>query len=211
MPVHRLFLASAVAALFSLGSAGCAEEPHPEEVWERGQARWREALDHRGEHDPAAATRALADFKYAYASSVGSDRDGMLIDLGKAAFVAGSIDEARAYAEKMLADIPENWNYGNRIHFGNLVLGRIALVDDDLDGAGRYLLAAGNTPGSPQLNSFGPDMALAKALLERGESHTVIRYLELCTEFWVSDRGRLEDWIALIRAGRTPDFRNLRF
>src|SRR5438552_11826605 len=42
------------------------------------------------------------------------------------------------------------------------------------------LIASAKTKGSPQLNSFGPDQDLAAELLERGETKTVIRYLELC-------------------------------
>ncbi len=129
-----------------------------------------------------------------------------------AAFVVGDLDKARMYAEAMLADSPDDWNRGNRVHYGNLVLGRIALADGDLRGAGQYLLAAGRTPGSPQLNSFGPDMALARDLLERGETQTVLRYLALCLEFWEMGQDSLKNWIALIEGGRTPDFgRHLRF
>ena len=34
--------------------------------------------------------------------------------------------------------------------------------------AGKYLVEAAHTPGSPQLNSFGPNVTLAKELLEMG-------------------------------------------
>ena len=85
-------------------------------------------------------------------------------------------------------------------------MGRIALADGDLEEARARLIAAGETPGSPQLNSFGPDMALAKALFERGEKQTVLRYLELCLEFWEMGQDELKNWIALIEGGRTPDF-----
>ena len=55
-------------------------------------------------------------------------------------------------------------------------------------------------------------MALAKALLDQGERQTVVRYLELCLDFWESGQDSLRDWIALVEAGRTPDFsRHLRF
>ena len=60
-----------------------------------------------------------------------------------------------------------------------------------------------------QLNSFGPMMDVAKALLERGEKEAVVRYFELCSQFWNSDRGmaKLAEWIELAMAGKIPDFR----
>lgn len=188
------------------------EPTNPEWAVELGQSRWREARQFPEGWDAAKAGRALADFERAYELSDPSGRGSLLSRLGMAAFVAGDLDKARTYAEAMLDDIPDGWNRGNRIHYGNLVLGRIALSGGDLGGAGQRLLAAGRTPGSPQLNSFGPDMALAKALLERGERQTVLRYLELCLDFWEMGQDRLRNWIALIEAGRTPDFsRHLRF
>ena len=183
----------------------------PEWARELGSIHWRQARSPRGENDPAAAARALTAFERAYELSGGSARGSLLTYLGMAAFVAGDIEKARSHAESMLETIPDDWNKGNRIHTGNLVLGRVALSEGDLAEAGARLIAAGQTPGSPQLNSFGPDMALAKKLLEHGETRAVVRYLELCGNFWEMDRGRLKEWIVLIEAGRTPDFTNLRF
>ena len=188
------------------------EPTNPEWARELGESHWRKARQFPEGWDAALAGRALVTFERAYELSDPSGRGSLLSRLGMAAFVVGDLDKARTYAEAMLADIPDDWNRGNRIHYGNLVLGRIALSDGDLGGAGRHLLAAGRTPGSPQLNSFGPDMALAKDLLNRGETQTVRRYLELCLEFWEMGQDRLRNWIALIEAGRTPDFsRHLRF
>ena len=45
--------------------------------------------------------------------------------------------------------------------------------------ANAYLLAVGRTPGSPQLNSFGPNMALAAELLQKEVRDTVLQYFEL--------------------------------
>ena len=67
------------------------------------------------------------------------------------------------------------------------------------------LLQGGQTPGSPQLNSFGPNMRLAQKLLEQGEAETVVQYLELCGRFWRMDRGQLSQWIKTIQDGGTPD------
>ena len=173
---------------------------------ERGHLRWLEAHNPFEGSDRDGAALALADFERAYELASALERGSLLDDLGKIAFVAGDLEKARGYAEAMLKAIPDDWNGGNRIHYGNLILGRIALADGDLEEARARLIAAGQTPGSPQLNSFGPDMALAKALFERGERQTVLRYLELCLEFWEMGQDELRNWIALIEGGRTPDF-----
>src|SRR5262245_11523301 len=81
----------------------------------------------------------------------------LLTRMAPAALAAGDSVKASDYAKKLLAmavDLPQDWNYGNALHMGNLVLGEIALDSGDLVEAKRYLLQAGNIPGSPQLNSF---------------------------------------------------------
>jgi hypothetical protein len=87
-----------------------------------------------------------------------------------------------------------------------MVLGRVAVRDGDLETAERELLLAGNTPGSPQLNSFGPNMSLAKDLLEQGRSDAVIEYFGLCGKFWEMENGNLRRWSVLAKADETPDF-----
>src|SRR5689334_8752874 len=52
-----------------------------------------------------------------------------LRDAAKAAFETGKIDEAGQYAQELLdlADkFPNDWNNGNAIHDGHMVMGRIA-------------------------------------------------------------------------------------
>jgi len=56
--------------------------------------------------------------------------------------------------------------------------GRSALHGGHLEGARSCLLAAGHTPGSPQLNSFGPSMSFAREMLEAGEREPVLEYLK---------------------------------
>jgi glutathione S-transferase len=82
----------------------------------------------------------------------------------------------------------------------------LALRGGEVAEAKRYLLLAGKTPGSTSLAAQGPNMALARDLLERGESAAVLQYLEECGSFWGGNRGRLAEWMALIRAGLKPDF-----
>lgn len=171
-----------------------------------------ESMLRDGARDPEADKRALAQFELAYELSDELRRGYLLTDLGASAFHAGDIEKAAAYAEEMLEENVKDWNYGNRIHYGNLTLGRIALLGGNIEEAKSRLVAAGETPGSPQLDSFGPDMTLARELLKQGESETVLQYLSLCSDFWELGRRNLKDWIAQIEGGTTPDFGgNLKF
>jgi hypothetical protein len=127
----------------------------------------------------------------------------------KCAFDAGRVEEAGTLADELLklaSEFEENWNYGNAVHDGHLVLGRIALKKGDITEANRQLILAGKTPGSPQLNSFGPDMVLARDLLQHNGSDVVLEYFELCGRFWTLGRERLTAWTEVVRQGRVPDF-----
>jgi tetratricopeptide (TPR) repeat protein len=128
---------------------------------------------------------------------------------------AGSPEKAKSYADELLRLAPKyskDWNYGNALHKGNLTLGRLSLRSGDLENARKYLLEAGRTPGSPQLDSFGPNMTLAKELLEKGERTAVLEYFGLCGNFWKMGGQKLREWSALVKDGITPDFgANLRY
>jgi hypothetical protein len=81
--------------------------------------------------------------------------------------------DGEAAARELLRIYPSfqyDWNYGNAIHYANLVLGRIALRRGDTSSATRYLFRAGGTPGSPQIADYGPDMTLARELLEHAKA-----------------------------------------
>ncbi len=135
-------------------------------------------------------------------------RNPLLPRMTKAAFAAGDWARAERYANEALEAARHGvfWWTGDAIHQGNIVLGRLAMHRSDLEQARRFLLAAGKTPGSSSLASLGPNMALAKDLLDRGESAAVLEYLKESGEFWHADRGKLAEWTALIRAGLKPDF-----
>ena len=127
----------------------------------------------------------------------------------KTAFLAKEYSSAKIHAEELLNLAPkysDDWNYGNAIHDGNMVLGRLAVNSGDLQKGIEHLIAAGKTPGSPQLNSFGPNMSLASDLLEKGEQESVIAYFGLCKKFWRLEDGRLDSWAASIRGGGKPYF-----
>jgi hypothetical protein len=99
-----------------------------------------------------------------------------------------------------------DWNYGNALHNAHLVLGRVALAAQDLADARAELLLAGQTPGSPQLNSFGPDMSLARDLLRAGQRDVVLQYFDLCRRFWEMGGDQLDAWAADVAQGREPQF-----
>lgn len=115
---------------------------------------------------PRAREKALEQYERALRDQTGEKRFYLLTDVAEAAVNAGQPDQAAAYARELLAlaaDFKENWHYGNAIYVGNSVLGLVALENQDPGSAEKYLLAAGQSPGSPQLDSFGPDLALAEA------------------------------------------------
>ena len=158
---------------------------------------------------PASPQEQLAALEEKSAGSNGMKLFYELPELAKRALAAGEADKAEAYAKQLLwmaPDYPKNWNYGNAIFYGNFMLGRVAAQRGTVTQAGQYLLAAGATPGSPQLNTFGPDMTLAKELLEKGQSEVVLQYLALCKNFWKDDYGKLDEWSATVRGGGIPDF-----
>jgi hypothetical protein len=106
----------------------------------------------------------------------------------------------------LAASFEDNWNYGNAIHFGNTVLGLLALVDDDTCVAIEHLRKSGETSGSPQLNSFGPTMHLARELMRKGESAAVAEYLEQCRRFWKMGSAWLDIWQEKVARGAVPTF-----
>jgi hypothetical protein len=161
---------------------------------------------------PRSAQEELADLEQ---DCQGGEWPWRFYDLGRMARTAlqvGQADKAAAYAVELLAIAAghrQDWNYGNAIQNGNMVLGLIALRQGDLARARERLLDSAASDGSPQLNSFGPNMLLAKELLERGEPESVLAYFELCRKFWTNGANgtqSLDTWSKDVREGRTPDF-----
>jgi hypothetical protein len=127
-----------------------------------------------------------------------------------AALNAGRDAQAEEWAQQLL-DMStygraEDWMYGNAIHDGHAILGRVALQRGDRRAAIDHLLAAGTTPGSPQLKSFGPNVVLARDLLALGEKDVVLAYFDQCQWFWTRGGDELLEWRQAIAREELPDF-----
>lgn len=126
-----------------------------------------------------------------------------------AAWHMEKIDLAIRYAEKALAlapDFPNDWNYGNAISAGHTVLGLVALHLGKIDEAVIELRKSGETPGSPQLNSFGPSMQLARALACQGKFEAALGYISQCRVFWEMGEVWLNLWEQKLLAKEVPNF-----
>ena len=97
-----------------------------------------------------------------------------------------------------------NWNFGNATHDTNKVLGLISLKGGDIDAAVGYLLKAGKSTGSPQLDTFGPELDLANELLQLGKAEAVKSYLKDIKSFWKMNNGQVNSWLAEIEKGEKP-------
>jgi len=134
-------------------------------------------------------------------------RHGLQIDIARAAVAANLLDAATTAAENILRDAPKferTWIYGNAIHWAHIVRGKVARHRGDLDRASEELLLSADTPGSPQLDSFGPDIELAQWLIDDGRAGVVRDYLTRCKRFWQLHDEQLKTWIAKIESGESP-------
>jgi hypothetical protein len=193
-------------AIESLKSARSRDMDNPRWPEQLGRLYLRKLIRGSLKDRTAAAGMALEQLEIAYKLSTDAGQDPLLHPLARAALAANDLDKARQYAERMVSQPGSGWNSGNNIHHGNIVLGQLALRMNRLEEAKERLIKAGRTHGSPQLNSFGPNMALAKELLEHREKDVVLEYFALCAKFWKMPRDRLETWTALVKDGKTPDF-----
>lgn len=216
-PNNAAILGRAAAYLLLSDSATAESLYRRAEAAEPQNPEWSRQLGHlyslgRSRQAGEEKQRSVKASLDAYERSLGhmdeEERESLLPELAKIALEAGQTAKARGYAEEMLkpagGNSSQGWNTGNMIHHGHLVLGRIALREGDTKTAQEHLLAAGKTQGSPQLNSFGPNMTLAKELLEKGERQVVLEYFKLCGSFW--KRSELEVWSKEVQAGKIPDF-----
>jgi tetratricopeptide (TPR) repeat protein len=138
--------------------------------------------------------------------------DDLFYALPAAAFAAFNLNresEAANLAGQAIAaaaSFEQDWNYGNSLHAGHTVLGLLALKAGDTEKAMEHLQASGDVRGSPQLNSFGPSMQLARELLLAGKSEPVLAFFDQCRQFWKSGSLWLDVWTRKVARGRVPNF-----
>jgi hypothetical protein len=166
-----------------------AEALQPRRVeWKTRLGDLHQRRANRGPASRRTARARAALGKYEEARRLTRDRNlrfYKLPALARAALAAGDLRKAKKYATAAIseAEVFRDWARGNGIHHGHAVLGRIAFARGDLALAAKHLLDAGRTPGSPQLDSFGPTFELAEELLGAGDQRSVLEYLELCRSF----------------------------
>ena len=133
----------------------------------------------------------------------------VLPDGARAAYESGAFNRAEMWAYEMLADAngyQNDRNYADEIHYGNIVLGLLALQKNDLKGAGDHLVAAADIAGNPRIDTLGPNMMLARELLRKHDRKPVLKYLDACGKFWKSGDKKLKRWRSEVIAGVMPDF-----
>ncbi len=144
-------------------------------------------------------------------------RFGVLLFLPSAWLAAGDTEKAEKYAKQLqplAAEIDASTGLdlsslsNAATHNSNIILGLIEFQKGNTSEAKEHLLAAGRIRGitPPYLASFGPNMLLAKKLIEAGERDAVLEYLDMCAGFWKLEDGRIAKWKKQVSSGIVPDF-----
>ncbi len=177
--------------------------------------RWPNGLAHlyklqsgrQSQHRDTLLQKALTE--YELGQSLMQDKDSKIYTmpyLAQIAFDLGQYEKAKTYAEQLIKISTEIRTPGIGIFHGNHLLGRLAMLDNDIPAAKKYLQKAGKTSGGPALNSFGPKMTLAKELLEVGEKEVVLEYFSNCRKFWSRGNDKLDQWTQDVKNDRIPNF-----
>ena len=119
----------------------------------------------------------------------------------------GDHENAKKYANELIRlnkIVERNWNYGNAIHHSHTILGLLCFDEGNISGAINHLVKSSKTPGSPQLDSFGPRFDLAQKLINAGEVKAVVRFLKNCQKFWEYDKGAVSIWLSEIENREIP-------
>jgi hypothetical protein len=169
-----------------------------------------------------AGETALALLKKERSADRDAKRVVLLQTLAKMAFELEKFDRAKTLATELILDFGQdagNPNYTEATHIGNIVLGRVAIRENNAVKAKEYLLIAIRAPLRREKGFFSKvDMQLARELLEKGEKATVEEYLKLCekllnvSDMYAGKVQTIKTWQQQISQGKFPsfNFRNLK-
>jgi hypothetical protein len=158
-----------------------------------------------GRSFPNQAQRALYAYDHVLALLHNpADRQALAGEMAGAAFKIGDFEGAAALAKLYLHSTDRN-----ATQKANTILGRVALRSGDVAASKQNLLDSSGAAAARDIATYGPAMALARELLEKGERATVLEYLEKCLILWPRGENMLRNWIAEIQNGATPNFGNL--
>lgn len=146
-------------------------------------------------------------------------RGELLQKLTKTAFEIGKLDRAESLALELILDFGQSTNYpayDAATHIGNIVLGLLALRENNVEKAKNHLLIAIRAPLRQEGNYLSEiDTELARKLFEKGEKETVLEYLNLCenlshfklySDLYSDEIQALKKWQQEIKNGKTPTF-----
>nr|AIA12815.1 hypothetical protein [uncultured bacterium] len=160
--------------------------------------------------------QALSQIKKERPRERDRDRKSLLLKLSKVGLELKKYDRTRAFATELVLDFgndPDDFGYEEAAHKGNIVLGRIALAENDIAKAKEHLLIAIRAPlrsESAWLSDI--DFDLARELLARGEKDAILEYIRLCLSLrerekkldYKSEIGALKSWQEQIKTGKVP-------
>lgn len=133
-------------------------------------------------------------------------RETLAGEMAAAAFKIGDYPGAAQLAKVHLQSSDRG-----AVQRANTLLGRVALRSGNLAAGKQHLLDSCEPGAARDVSVSGPTMVLARELLEKGERDVVVQHLENCLPLWPRGESTLQNWIAEIKRGKTPNFGNLGF
>jgi len=162
--------------------------------------------------------QALSQIKKERSRARDRDRKKLLVNLSKVGLELKKYDRTRAFATELILDFgndQDDFGYEEAAHKGNIVLGRIALAENDIAKAKEHLLIAIRAPlRSESVWLSDIDFDLARELLAKGEKDAILEYLRLClslrerekesVDLYKSEISALKSWQEQIKTGKVP-------
>ena len=160
--------------------------------------------------------QALSQIKKERSRERDRDRKRLLVKLSKVGLELRNYGRTRAFATELVLDFgddPDEFGYEEAAHRGNIVLGRIALAENDIAKAKEHLLIAIRAPlRSETAWLSGIDFELARELLAKGEKDAILEYIRLCLSLrerekdldYKSEINALKSWQEQIKTGKVP-------